>query len=99
MTELTTPISPTRKCRGDCTGVARSRDLIDAEIVKAPTVTAHQASVAAKHRPLEFDSTYRTLLSARLTRFQLELAGYCPTCALRGQIKAQETGLWRPAHG
>ncbi len=100
MTELRESISPAKQsCRGGCGAIARRVADIDADLLQAPLVAMSQARVAVKHRTLELDGTYRTLLSARLTRFQLELAGYCSTCALRGQIKAQETGLWRPANG
>jgi hypothetical protein len=90
---------PPLSCRGGCGAAARNLVAINEDLVAAPAVAMNQARVAVKHRTIDLDSTYRTLLSARLTRFQLELAGYCPTCALRGQIKAQETGLWRTGHG
>jgi hypothetical protein len=90
-------------CTAGCGMPPRSLADINQDLSEAPAREWRNAELAAHRaanttRPQDVEQTARSLLSARLTRFQLELAGYCPTCALRGQLKAIETGLRRTAH-
>ncbi len=94
---------PVEGCAAGCGLRPRTLAAVTEDLGQAPARERRNAELAALRTGTAdawvIDQTTRSLLAARLTRFQLELAGYCPTCALRGQLKAIETGLRRSAHG
>jgi hypothetical protein len=77
---------------------APARELLNARL---GTIRGWKMGQTEQEAERVAEQTARSLLAARSTRFQLELNGYCLTCALRGQIKAIETGVLnrRVAHG
>ena len=95
----------TKTCAAaDCHMPPKTLEEIKASIVEAmgrvpqqvKTVGAWSANTV---EPAGLDDLERCLLSSYSTRWQLEFAGYCSTCALRGQLRAIDTGrLRRPAH-